>query len=36
MNNGIYCVELTEEDIVRSEFVKYITKKFKEIKAAHK
>ena len=36
MNNGIYCVELTEEDIVRSEFVKYITKKFKEIKNSHK
>jgi phosphate starvation-inducible protein PhoH and related proteins len=30
--NGIFCVELTEEDIVRSEFVKYITKKFKELK----
>jgi phosphate starvation-inducible PhoH-like protein len=30
--NGIVCVELTEEDIVRSELVKYITKKFKEIK----
>jgi phosphate starvation-inducible protein PhoH len=34
--NGIFCVELTEEDIVRSEFVKFITKKFKEIKASHK
>lgn len=34
--NGIVCVELTEEDIVRSELVKYITKKFKEIKANHK
>jgi len=32
INNGIYCVELTEDDIVRSEFVKYITKKFKELK----
>lgn len=30
--NGIYCVELTEDDIVRSDFVKYITKKFKELK----
>jgi phosphate starvation-inducible protein PhoH len=36
INNGVYCVELTEEDIVRSEFVKYITKKFKEIKNLHK
>jgi phosphate starvation-inducible PhoH-like protein len=36
INNGVYCVELTEDDIVRSEFVKYITKKFKEIKASHK
>lgn len=34
--NGIVCVELTEEDIVRSELVKYITKKFKEIKAQSK
>jgi phosphate starvation-inducible PhoH-like protein len=34
--NGIVCVELTEDDIVRSELVKYITKKFKEIKANHK
>lgn len=34
--NGIVCVELTEEDIVRSELVKYITKKFKEIKINHK
>lgn len=32
-DNGIFCVELTEDDIVRSEFVKYITKKFKEVKA---
>lgn len=32
MNNGIFCIELTEDDIVRSEFVKYITKKFKELK----
>jgi phosphate starvation-inducible PhoH-like protein len=31
--NGIFCVELTEEDIVRSEFVKFITKKFKELKS---
>lgn len=31
-NNGIFCIELTEDDIVRSEFVKYITKKFKELK----
>jgi phosphate starvation-inducible PhoH-like protein len=34
--NGIVCVELTEEDIVRSELVKYITKKFKEIKSQSK
>jgi phosphate starvation-inducible protein PhoH and related proteins len=32
VENGIYCVELTEDDIVRSEFVKFITKKFKELK----
>ena len=31
---GIYCVELGEEDIVRSEFCRYITKKFKELSAA--
>jgi phosphate starvation-inducible PhoH-like protein len=29
---GIYCAELTEEDIVRSELCKYITRKFKEIR----
>ena len=29
--NGIYCVEFTEEDIVRSEFCKFITQKFKEL-----
>lgn len=29
--HGIYCVELTEEDIVRSEICKFITHKFKEI-----
>jgi predicted ribonuclease YlaK len=28
---GIFCVELTEEDIVRSEFCKFITRKFKEL-----
>jgi phosphate starvation-inducible PhoH-like protein len=31
-NHGIYCIELGEEDIVRSEFCKYITKIFKTIK----
>jgi phosphate starvation-inducible PhoH-like protein len=29
--NGIFCMELTEEDIVRSELCKYITHKFKEL-----
>jgi len=29
--NGIFCVELTEEDIVRSEICKYIIKQFKKI-----
>jgi phosphate starvation-inducible PhoH-like protein len=29
--HGIYCFELTEEDIVRSELCKYITHKFKEL-----
>lgn len=28
---GIYCVEFTEEDIVRSEFCKFISQKFKEL-----
>ena len=30
-DNGIFCMELTEEDIVRSELCKYITHKFKEL-----
>mgnify|MGYP000397882299 CR=1 FL=1 len=29
--HGIYCMELGEEDIVRSELCKYITHKFKEL-----
>lgn len=29
--NGIFCVELTEDDIVRSEICKFIIKKFKTI-----
>jgi phosphate starvation-inducible PhoH-like protein len=29
--HGIFCMELTEEDIVRSELCKYITQKFKEL-----
>jgi hypothetical protein len=29
--HGIFCMELTEEDIVRSELCKYITHKFKEL-----
>jgi len=33
---GIYCVELTEDDIVRSEFCKYITKVFKGIENSKK
>lgn len=28
---GIFCVELTEEDIMRSEFCKFITAKFKQL-----
>ena len=31
-NHGIYCIELGEDDIVRSEFCKYITRIFKTIK----
>jgi phosphate starvation-inducible PhoH-like protein len=30
-NNGIYCVELNEDDIVRSEICKYIVQQFKKI-----
>jgi phosphate starvation-inducible PhoH-like protein len=30
-SHGIYCVELTEEDIVRSELCKYVTHVFKDI-----
>lgn len=30
--HGIFCVELTEEDIMRSEICKYIVKTFKDIK----
>ena len=29
--HGIFCMELTEDDIVRSELCKYITHKFKEL-----
>ena len=29
--NGIFCMELTESDIVRSELCKFITHKFKEL-----
>lgn len=29
--HGVFCVELTEEDIVRSEICKFITHRFKEI-----
>lgn len=29
--HGLFCMELTEEDIVRSELCKYITHKFKEL-----
>ena len=29
--HGIFCMELTEDDIVRSELCRYITKKFKEL-----
>lgn len=28
---GIFCAEFTEEDIVRSEFCKFVTQKFKEL-----
>jgi phosphate starvation-inducible protein PhoH and related proteins len=28
---GIYCMEFTEEDIVRSEFCKFVAQKFKEL-----
>lgn len=31
-SHGIFCVQLNEEDIVRSEICKYIVTKFKEIK----
>lgn len=30
-NMGIFCVEFGEEDIVRSEFCKYVTNKFKKL-----
>ncbi len=32
---GIYCVELTEEDIMRSEICKYIVKTFKDLREKH-
>lgn len=32
---GIFCVELTEEDILRSEICKYIVTKFTELKKAY-
>ena len=35
-NQGIYCWEFTEEDIMRSDLCKFITKKFKEISHADK
>jgi len=31
--HGLFCMELTEEDIVRSELCKYITHKFKELQS---
>jgi len=31
--HGIYCIEFTEDDILRSEICKFIVKKFTEIKA---
>jgi len=30
-NHGIFCVEFNEEDIVRSEFCKFVAQKFKEL-----
>lgn len=33
--HGIYCMELTEEDIVRSELCRYITHKFKELQSSN-
>ena len=30
---GIYCIEFTEDDILRSEICKFIVKKFTEVKA---
>lgn len=35
IQQGIICAELTEEDIVRSELCKYVTRKFKEIRVAN-
>jgi phosphate starvation-inducible PhoH-like protein len=34
--NGIFCMELTEEDIVRSELCRFITHKFKELNSNNK
>lgn len=34
-DKGIFCVELTEEDIMRSELCKYIVGKFTELKKIH-
>jgi phosphate starvation-inducible PhoH-like protein len=34
-NHGIHCVELTEDCIMRSEFCKYVTNKFKELDTKH-
>jgi len=31
---GIFCVELGEEDVVRSEFCKFVVKKFKQLRGA--
>jgi phosphate starvation-inducible PhoH-like protein len=33
--NGIFCMELTEEDIVRSELCRFITHKFKELNVSN-
>jgi len=32
-NQGIYCIDFTEEDCMRSEFCKYITKTFESLKS---
>jgi phosphate starvation-inducible protein PhoH len=35
LEQGIICAELFEEDIVRSELCRYVTHKFKEIRAVN-